>query len=242
MRYVTATQGKCDSICIGRQGENKVVTVQFDVSGWQEMYGSGSFSLLHQRSADMSAYPCAITSDTNTVSWVITSTDVFYVGNGRAQLLYVVDDKVAKSVVFTTNTLQSLNAGDVPEPEPEWITDVVNAGLDAEAYAVGTRNGNPVDEEDPAYNNNAKYYAELQSGKIFWCTPNVTTLSQIVNAISRGDSPVVVSQNGQFTTYLPLTYNGVGFYNFCAFTNSETLEIWHLSKVNGQWTHEARIF
>lgn len=240
MKYVTASQ--CNPICIGRQGENKVITVQFDVSGWQETYGVGSFSLLHQRSADMSAYPCVITADTNTVSWVVTSTDVFYVGYGKAQLLYIVDDKVAKSVVFTTNTLQSLNAGDAPDPEPEWITDVINAGLDAEAYAVGTRNGTDVSPDDPAYHNNAKYYAELQSGKIFWCTPNVTTLLQIVNAISRGDSPVVVSQNGQITTYLPLTYNGAGFYNFCAFTNSEMLEIWHLSKFNGQWTFETRNF
>ena len=31
---------------------------------------------------------------------------------------------------------------------------------DAEAYAVGTRNGTDVDSDDPAYHNNAKYYAE----------------------------------------------------------------------------------
>ena len=222
MRYVTATQGKCDSICIGRQGENKVVTVQFDVSGWQEMYGSGSFSLLHQRSADMSAYPCVITSDTNTVSWVITSTDVFYVGNGRAQLLYIVDDKVAKSVVFTTNTLQSLNAGDAPEPEPEWIADVVNAGLDAEAYAIGTRNGADVPSDDPAYRNNSKYFAELAASaegrnKIYWATDN-DTYDTIRVAVDNGLLPVYMYNVKPSSSFVDQSnriglavYSGVGY-------------------------------
>lgn len=31
---------------------------------------------------------------------------------------------------------------------------------DAEAYSIGTRGGEPVEEGDPAYHNNAKYYAE----------------------------------------------------------------------------------
>ena len=42
-------------------------------------------------------------------------------------------------------------------------TSATNAGTakeNAEAYAVGTRNGTPVTSGDPAYHNNAKYYAE----------------------------------------------------------------------------------
>lgn len=35
---------------------------------------------------------------------------------------------------------------------------------DAEAYAVGTRNSQPVGTSDPAYHNNAKYWAEQASG------------------------------------------------------------------------------
>lgn len=37
---------------------------------------------------------------------------------------------------------------------------------DAEAYAVGTRNGTPVSSGDPAYQNNAKYYADNFIGMI----------------------------------------------------------------------------
>lgn len=37
---------------------------------------------------------------------------------------------------------------------------------DSEAWAIGTRDGVPIDEEDPAYHNNSKYYAELGSDVI----------------------------------------------------------------------------
>lgn len=39
------------------------------------------------------------------------------------------------------------------------------AASDAEAYAVGTRGGVDVESDDPAYENNAKYYAEAMVGK-----------------------------------------------------------------------------
>lgn len=49
-------------------------------------------------------------------------------------------------------------------------TQASNARLyaqDAEAYAVGTRNYDPVDSSDDAYHNNAKYYAELAASSTF---------------------------------------------------------------------------
>lgn len=39
-------------------------------------------------------------------------------------------------------------------------TTASNKALDSEAYAVGTRGGVPVTSDDPAYENNSKYYAE----------------------------------------------------------------------------------
>lgn len=39
--------------------------------------------------------------------------------------------------------------------------DAQQNGYDAEAWAVGTRNGTPVDSEDPTYHNNCRYYAAL---------------------------------------------------------------------------------
>ena len=37
----------------------------------------------------------------------------------------------------------------------------MNATTTAEAYAIGTRNDVPVQEGDPAYHNNSKWYSEL---------------------------------------------------------------------------------
>lgn len=48
-----------------------------------------------------------------------------------------------------------------------------DAELDAEAWALGTRNNIPVDSDDPAYHNNSKYYAELGQNVV---NDSVTTL------------------------------------------------------------------
>lgn len=47
--------------------------------------------------------------------------------------------------------------------EADWAADVANIGtrsLDAEAFAAGTRAGEPVESTDPAYENNGAYYLE----------------------------------------------------------------------------------
>lgn len=204
MRYVTVKP--CQDILIGRQGENKAVTVQFDVSGWSETYGNGGFALLHQRSMDAEAYPCIITADSNTVSWVITATDVYYAGSGMAQLMYIVNDVVAKSVIYTTKTMKSLDAGDEPDPAPQWTENVIKAGLDAEAYAVGTRDGEPVESDDPAYHNNAKYFAETPTDKIFWCEYGVTTASEVETALENGEFPALKFTLGISNIIVPLSY------------------------------------
>ena len=43
---------------------------------------------------------------------------------------------------------------------PELIAEIDDLVEDAEAYALGTRGGEAVPSTDPAYENNAKYYAE----------------------------------------------------------------------------------
>ena len=95
MRYVKAQEGTI--ILLGRQGENEVVTVQFDVSGWAEMYGEGTFKLAHQRCRDGDGYERTTTLNGNTLEWLITNVDVAYAGRGTLQLTYTVGDAVAKA-------------------------------------------------------------------------------------------------------------------------------------------------
>ena len=172
MRYVTAQEGVV--IPLGRQDENKVETVIFPTSTWAETYGEGEFELVHKRSSDNAPYPCTITmSEEGDVQWLVESADVFAVGNGCAQLTYVVGETIAKSIIFWTSTLPSLGGGEIPVPTPDWLQRVFEIGdsvdeaetiaRNAEAWAVGQREGVDVPYTDPTYHNNAKYYAESAS-------------------------------------------------------------------------------
>lgn len=125
MRIIQARRNKV--IQLGFQGENGVVTVQFDVKGWADLYGAGTFALMNQRPTEEIGYPCSVTVENNVVSWIVGSADVFIPGNGRCQLSYTVNNKIAKSVQFITSVYKSIGVGDVPDPAPDWVQDVLNA-------------------------------------------------------------------------------------------------------------------
>lgn len=177
MKYVTAKE--CIVIPLGRQGENLAETVQFDVSGWAELYGAGAFMLLHQRCSDPAPYECPITVEDETVNWAVRNADTALVGYGKAELIYAVNGAVAKSVIYQTNTLKSLDgSAEFPDPYDDWlrqmhedaeyvrdhIEEALECAEESEAWAVGQRSGVDVDESDETYHNNAKYYAEQAAG------------------------------------------------------------------------------
>lgn len=123
MRTIHANKNK--PLIIGFQGENDAVTVQFNVSGWKDLYGEGTFSLLNQRPSETIGYPCTVTEEDNVVSWVVKEVDVFKEGTGRVQLTYTVGETLAKSEQFFTIVRNSINVGDVPEPYPDWYYEVM---------------------------------------------------------------------------------------------------------------------
>lgn len=51
-------------------------------------------------------------------------------------------------------------AAELAEHIEEYVAEVQEFSEDAEAYAIGTRDGVPVTSGDPAFENNAKYYAD----------------------------------------------------------------------------------
>ena len=206
MRYVTATEGV--DIVLGRQGENEVVTVQFDVSGWAEEYGVGEFLLFNERSKDTAAYPCTVTQTGEVLDWVIKSADVYYSGYGKVQLTYIVNNAIAKSVIYYTVTLPSLDSGDMPTPVPEWIQTVLNYRLDSEAYALGTKNGVDVPDTDPTYHNNSKYFAQIASAIKIYYADGDDTFEAIKTAIEGGYLPVTKYS----IEYLNETYEGTAIY------------------------------
>lgn len=115
------------TIPLGRQGENKVVTIQFPIAKWLREYGAGgTWVLTNMRPTDTDAYPCAVTSDDNYVYWTLTDADVQYKGNGYAQLTYVKNGAVAKSEIFDTYIGKSLEAtAEPPEPWKPWVDNII---------------------------------------------------------------------------------------------------------------------
>ncbi len=177
-------------IPIGRQGENAALLVRFPTADLVGEFGTGGvYSVTHRRNTDMNAYPVATSQDADYVYWQITATDTAVDGIGDCQLTYLVSGTVARTVKYKTFVGESLDPGEAPESLDTWIdrmqvilgeyatsayeskTDAAaskaaaaGSASDAEAYAKGTRAGSAVPSTDPAYHNNAKYYAEQSDG------------------------------------------------------------------------------
>ena len=65
---------------LGKQGENLVRQIQFDLSRWISNFGPGTVQLLHQRSGDEAPYPVAVEREGNLAVWTVTSSDTAAVG------------------------------------------------------------------------------------------------------------------------------------------------------------------
>lgn len=115
---------------LGKQGENLVRQIQFDLSRWISNFGPGTVQLLHQRSGDEAPYPVAVEQEGNLAVWTVTSADTAAAGTGRAELQYYVGDALAKSETWMTKVLPAL--GDASETPPEaqhgWVDQVLQAG------------------------------------------------------------------------------------------------------------------
>lgn len=126
---------------IGRQGENQVTTIKFAINAFFPHLANASFTLLHQRANDPAPYPCAATVGEGFINWTINDADVSNAGSGTAQLTaYRGDGSKAKSVIFTTITLDSMGAYIPADPLQIWIDQVLEAGTNAIDSAIAALN------------------------------------------------------------------------------------------------------
>lgn len=121
---------------IGRQLEHGVRQVWFDLSYLIENFGEGTATLVHQRNQDLAPY-IVTTEQTNTnLMWTIDETDTAYEGFGRAEIRWVVNDDLAKTVIYKTNVMKSLTAQtEVPEPLESWYDQMLEQIGDSQEYA-----------------------------------------------------------------------------------------------------------
>ena len=187
---VNVSDEKIQLLEIGYQGENEVTEVDFDVTSWKNEFGSGTAVLYIKRKGDGEPYYVNIpieTEDTKEIAkWLVDDTDTAAKGRGSAQLRYYVSDVLKKTVVYPFKVAKSLMPNSpAVEPYDDWLENIEQYRSDSEAYAVGTRFLVSVDEDDVAYHNNAKFYAEqlgdaIQDDVYTWLVahPEATTTVQ----------------------------------------------------------------
>lgn len=140
MKVVNIDINRKNRIDIGRRGEGNVRKIVFDCTYFAETYGSGIAQLLHRRRGDEAPYPVLIEQDGNTVTWTVKESDTANVGIGEAELIWMLPDGNAKSAVYETETLRSLEEpGDPPEPWRAWVDDVIESADRAEAAEEQTK-------------------------------------------------------------------------------------------------------
>ena len=248
MRYVIAKER--EKIPLGRVAENEAETVRFYIKGWEELYGSGgTYVLVHKRPIDEQPYICTTTvSEDGYVDWVIHNEDCAYAGNGEAQFSYVINNKIAKSVIYTTVILRSLGqAGELPEPYDTRIQELIDTVVEAQEVVgeAASYSANPpvINEQtgnwdlwDGSEYVDSGYPSRGERGKedIFWVNSGltldyppkpVTTVAEIRAALNNGQFPVVKITSSYPDKYLP-------FMEWQDVTEGQAEEYVY---VNGQW-------
>lgn len=122
-------------LVIGKQGENEAEKVAVDFSPWASEFGAGTISARLRRPKDSAAYPVVLTTEGTTATWTVSATDTQYAGAGSLQLVYIVGDMVAKSVIWPVRVLPSLEEGEAPEPYESWLDTLEGLAADTQENA-----------------------------------------------------------------------------------------------------------
>ena len=139
MRTVVVRNGA--RILLGKQGENKAVRVVWSgiVEQYAKLYGDGRFELVVVQKGQ--AYPAVVSVDGADLVWDVLAADVATVGAGSLELIYYVDDTIAKSQTWDTFVVASKSAEgttDPPEPQKAWVDKVLAAGQAAVDASVNS--------------------------------------------------------------------------------------------------------
>lgn len=125
---------------------------------------SGATAVIGGRKKDNHVFQYAATINAGRQSITITTTEQMTAcaGENLCQLRILKDDTVLATVNFKMMVQEMPDAnGDTSDSDlPDIIAMATAQEQNAEAWAVGTKNGVPVTSDDPQYQNNAKYWVE----------------------------------------------------------------------------------
>ena len=130
--------GSASRIEIGYDGENGARAVVFDATKWMEEMPGCTAAITAQRADGKEYIAPEVTQDEEerTITWTLTSAETME-GEGRAQLLWMDGERIAKQAIFTTVCHESLKseATQISVPEPVWAQKSMEAARQAEADA-----------------------------------------------------------------------------------------------------------
>lgn len=125
-----------ETIKLGQRGENEARQWVYDFSRWVDLFGEGHIQLIVQRPGECQPYPVSLEIEGENAVWTVTNIDTSVVGTGKAEFQYYVGETLEKSQIFTTNILESLSEpGPVPEPQEDWVKDVLGYANSAKESA-----------------------------------------------------------------------------------------------------------
>ena len=138
---INATTNYRAPIVIGRQRENEVTRIDFDLSGWISTYGIGIVSLSVQRKTDTKPYPVPISINNDGIAtWIITDVETINAGRVMVQLTYYVDTKRKKSNIYALTVIKSIaEDGEAPEPYESWLEVLQELTAETAANAESAR-------------------------------------------------------------------------------------------------------
>lgn len=125
-----------EPIRLGRQGEKGVTRVEFDLLLFVQEHGHGTAQLLVKRAGEAAVYPADLDQSGTTATWDIGAEWTAAAGCGYCELNWYVGDTLAKSEVFRTEVLRSLEGetmDDAPDPVAGYVAQVQEAAARAEA-------------------------------------------------------------------------------------------------------------
>lgn len=97
-----------DSIYLGKQNDNGLNIIQFDVSAWLDEYPTGVFDIYAVRPTEALSDAAAVTGaamndeDETILEWTISSTDTAYAGKGWAEIVMTDTADEKRSKTFAT--------------------------------------------------------------------------------------------------------------------------------------------
>ena len=141
------------NIQLGFVGENNATQVIFDS---KEIFDDNPYAvqLLVVTPPESTSYEVTTARIGDNVIWNVSELDTAFEGTGSIQLVFTDGSQVIKTYNADTTVLESqVPSGTAPATALNWIQD-------AEAWAKGTRGGRAVEDDDPTYQNNSKYYSD----------------------------------------------------------------------------------